>query len=211
MIDFFNENIRDSKFYEQLKLREQQWWQARQRLTMLRQRQMFWFGDNSLMMWLLWQLVSYVAMAIIFMLLSKLLAVQFYIWQYLLVLGVQTLFFITMLSCKGRLANHLQNNIDSVDMQREQALSEMTILAGDSIFPDIHANAPISLQQLYKRYEAQLRLVSLHCLLQKEIDAGRLLLGDNQIETQVLAPELADDELSPYADMMIYKSLLQIY
>ncbi|MEJ6070227.1 hypothetical protein MT378_20935, partial [Psychrobacter sp. 16-Bac2893] len=49
--------------YKQLKQREQTWWKSRQQLTLLRERQMFWFGDNSFMMWLLWQLVSYIVVA----------------------------------------------------------------------------------------------------------------------------------------------------
>lgn len=208
MPNVFNNNTRDSKIYEQLKRCEQQWWQARQRFIMLRERQMFWFGDNSHIMWLMWQLVSYIGVAIVLMLLSKLFSVQFYIWHYIVVFGVQTLFFITMFALKGKLANHLQRNIDNADMEREQALNEMTILASDSIFPDIHAHAPISLHHIYKRYESQLRLASLHFLLQKEIDAGRLILGEQQMEYQVLPPELADDELIPYADEMIYKSLM---
>ena len=85
----------------------------------------------------------------------------------------------------------------------------MVVLASDSIFPDIHANAPISLQHIHERYEAQLRLASLQCLLQKEIDAGRLFLGQQEIEARVLPPELADDELIPHAGNMVYRSLVQ--
>lgn len=203
------ENKQHAEFYESLKQREQQWWQARQRLILLRERQMFWFGDRSLIMWLMWQLVSYVVVAIALMLMSKLLNVPLALWQYLTIFGIQTLIFITTLAFKGKLATHIQDCIEEEDLVREQALNEMTILATDSIFPDIHANAPISLQQLHKRYEAQLRLASLQCLLQQEINAGRLLLGHQQTESQNLPPELADDELTARADKMLYSSLLQ--
>lgn len=208
MPSFFNTNAKHSEFYEQLKRREQQWWQARQRLIMLRERQMFWFGDNSLIMWLLWQFVSFVVVAMVLMLASKLLNVSLPLWQYMAVLGTQMLIFVIMFSFKDKLDNRLQGSINKANAAREQALSEMVISANDSIFPDIHAHTPISLQHIHERYEAQLRLASLQCLLQKEIDAGRLLLGKHDIEARVLPPELADDELTPYASEMIYKSVI---
>jgi hypothetical protein len=205
---FSNNSEQRTEFYKELQRREQQWWQARQRFIMLRERQIFWFGDNSLIMWLLWQLVSYVVVATVLMLLSKVLHMTLPLWQYMVVFGIQTLIFVTMFACKDRLANHLQSNIDKADLVREQALNEMVILASDSIFPDIHAHAPISLQHIHERYEAQLRLGSLQCLLQKEVEAGRLLLSQNEISARVLPPELADDELTPYAGKMIYKSMI---
>ncbi len=203
-------NVQHAGFCEQLKLREQQWWQARQRLIALEERWMFWFGDNSLIMWLMWQLVSYVVVAIMLMLFSKLLNMQLYLWQYMSVFGVQTLLFVVMLSSKGRLANRLQNRIDNADFVREQALNEMYILASDLILPAIHSSAPISLKTIHERYKSHLKLASLQRLLQKEVDAGRLILGEYQIESEVLPPELADEALSPYADKMVYKSLVNI-
>lgn len=205
-----NNNVQHAGFCEQLKQREQQWWQARQRLIALEERRMFWFGDNSLIMWLMWQLVSYVVVAIILMLFSKLLNVQLYLWQYMSVFGLQTLLFVVMLSSKGRLANRLQNRIDNADFVREQALNEMYILASDTILPAIHASAPISLQTIHERYKSHLKLASLQRLLQKEVDAGRLILSQYQIESEVLPPELADEALSPYADKIVYKSLVSI-
>ncbi|OLF35949.1 MULTISPECIES: hypothetical protein [unclassified Psychrobacter] len=203
-------DLQKASFCEQLKQREQQWWEARQSLIALEERWMFWFGDNSLIMWLLWQLVSYFVVAIVLMLLSSLLNVELYLWMYMAVFGVQTLLFVVMLSSKGRLANRLQNNIDSADLVREQALNEMYILASDIILPAIHASAPISLQTIYERYKSHLKLASLQRLLQKEVEAGRLILGEYQIEAEILPPEIADEELSPYADKMIYKSLIAI-
>lgn len=205
---FSNNNEQRTEFYKQLQLREQRWWQARQRLIMLKERQIFWYGDNGLIMWLLWQFVGYVVVALVIMLVSRLFDMQVYLWQYIIAFGIQTLLFVTMLAAKGWLANRLQHDIDKADLAREQALNEMHILAADSIFPDIHDHAPISLQGIHERYEAQLRLASLQCLLQKEIDAGRLLLTQHEIEARVLPPELADDELSPHAGDMIYKSLV---
>lgn len=205
---FSNNSEQRTEFYKELQSREQQWWRARQRLVMLRERRMFWFGDNSLMMWLLWQLVSYVGVAIVLMLLNNLLQMSLPLWQYITVFGVQTLIFVIMFAFKERLANHLQSRINKADLMREQALNEMIVLASDSIFPDIHAHAPISLQHIHERYEAQLRLASLQCLLQKEVEAGRLLLSQQEISARVLPPELADDELTPYAGEMIYKSMI---
>ncbi|SNT69064.1 hypothetical protein [Psychrobacter sp. LV10R520-6] len=205
---FSNNSEQRTEFYKELQRREQQWWQARQRLVMLRERRMFWFGDNSLIMWLLWQLVSYVVVATVLMLLGKLLQMSLPLWGYIVLFGIQTLIFVIMFTLRGRLVNHLQNRINTADLVRETALNEMVILASDSIFPDIHAHAPISLQRIHERYEAQLRLGSLQCLLQKEIEAGRLLLSENEISARVLPPELADDELTPYAGEMIYKSMI---
>ena len=207
---FSNNNERRTSFYQELQRRERQWWQARHRLITLQERQLFWFGENSVIMWLLWQFVSYIVVAIVLMLASKLFDVHLYLWQYMAVFGVQTLIFIVVFSAKGHLANKMQHNIHKADVLREQMLNEMVILASDSIFPDIHAHSPISLQHIHERYDAQLRLASLQCLLQKEIDAGRLLLSQREIEARILPPELADAELTPHAGDMIYKSLLQL-
>lgn len=208
---FSDNSERRTEFYKELQRREGQWWRARHRLITLQERQIFWFGENSLIMWLMWQLVTYVVVAIVLMLATKLLGVHLFFWQYMAVFCVQTLFFIVMFAIKGQLANRIQSDIDKADSVREQMLNEMVILASDSIFPDIHAHAPISLKHIHERYEAQLRLASLQCLLQKEIDAGRLLLSQSEIEARILPPELADVELSPYAGDMIYKSLLQMH
>lgn len=204
----FDDTKPRTELYEQLKQREQQWWQTRQRLIKLKERQMFWFGDNSLIMWLLWQLVSYVVVAIALMLFSKLLNTPLALWQYGLVFAVQALIFIVMLAAKGRLANHLKCRINKEECAREQALNEMTILAADSLLLDIHRKSPISLAQIYAHYDGQLRLASLHRLLQKEVDAGRLLLGQQQIEAHILPPEFADDELTAHAGEMIYRSVM---
>lgn len=205
---FFEDCSRRAEFYEQLQKREARWWQSRQRLIMLQERHLFWFGENSLMMWLIWQFVAYVAAVLLLMSLSKVFDVQIALWLYLAVIGIQTLFFTVMIAFKSHLANRIQNSIEKADLIREQALNEMYILASDSIFPDIHAQSPISLQRIHERYEANLRLASLQCLLQKEVDAGRLLLADYQMEVQVLPPEIANEALPPHADGMIYKSLI---
>lgn len=206
-----NDNdIAGTKLYEQLKYRENSWWQARQRLIQLKERQIFWFGDNSIMMWLLWQLVSYVVVAIVLMLASKLLDISLSLWHYLSIFGVQTLVLVIALIFKSRLANYLQQRIDSADLVREQALTEMTILASDSIFPYVHASAPLSLQAIHQHYKPQLKLASIQRLLQTEIDAGRLVLDQHQIEAAVLPPEFIDEELAPYASEMVYKSLLTV-
>ncbi|WP_296243459.1 MULTISPECIES: hypothetical protein [unclassified Psychrobacter] len=197
-----------AELYEQLIQREHSWWQTRQQLTLLKERQMFWFGDNSLMMWLLWQLVSYVVMAMILMLLSRLLNMSLPLWQYITLFFIQTLIFIVMLGFKGRFANHLQNKINQTDVLREEALNEMTILGADTLYRDVHAKAPISLQQIYEYYDAEFHLASLQRLLQKEVDAGRLMLGQRQIEAEILPLELADEELKELASEMVYKSVI---
>lgn len=196
-----------AELYAQLKQREHVWWQARRQLTLLKERQMFWFGDNSLMMWLLWQLVSYVIVAMVLMLLSKLLDIALPLWQYMSFFVVHTLIFIVMLGFKGRIATHLQHKINQADVLREEALNEMTILAADTLFTDVHAKAPISLQQIYEYYDAEFHLASLHRLLQREVDAGRLMLGQ-QVEAEILPLELADEELKELASEMVYKSVL---
>ena len=197
-----------AELYAQLKQREHVWWQARQQLTLLKERQMFWFGDNSFMMWLLWQLVSYVIVAMILMLLSKLLDISLPLWQYIGLFAIQTLIFIGMLYFKGRFASHLQSKINQADVLREELLNEMTILAADSLYRDVHAKAPISLRQIYEYYDGKFRLASLQRLLQKEVEAGRLILGQQQLKAQTLPLELADDELKENASEIIYKSIL---
>lgn len=205
---FSDDNDKRTAFYEQLQRREAYWWQTRQQLTTLQEQHLFWFGDNSFIMWLLWLLVSYVIVAIVLMLIGRLFDIELLFWHYAVIFGAQTLGFIGLLFNKGRFANHTQQKIDDAIMASEEALQEMYILASDSIFPDIHAQAPISLQDIHSRYQAQLRLSSLQCLLQKEIDAGRLLIGQDQAEVQALPPELADDDLAAYANNMIYKSVV---
>lgn len=202
------DNDQRIELYEQLKQREQAWWQARQQLTLLKERQMFWFGENSFMMWLLWQLVAYVVVAMVLMLLSKLLDISLPLWQYITIFVIHTLIFVIMLGFKGRFTTHLERKINQADLSSEETLNEMTILAVDSLYPDVHAKAPISLKEIYRYYDAQFRLASLHRLLQKEVDAGRLMYGDQKVDAGILPLELADDALKEHARGVIYKSLI---
>ena len=208
-VNHLNYSDNRAEFYEQLRLREREWLQARERLITLKEKQIFWFGDTSLIMWLLWQLISYVVVAILLMLANKFLQVHLTLGQCMIIFAVQTLLFIILFTLKGQLAERLQNSIDKEDLVREQALSEMNILAENSIFPDIHAHSPLSLKDIYERYETQLHIASLQHLLQQEVDAGRLILGHHQAGTKVLPPEFADNDLISHASQMIYKSLVQ--
>ena len=202
------DNRQDLEVYEQLKQREQAWWKARQKLILLKERQMFWFGDNSFMMWLLWQFVSYIVVAMVLMILSRVLDISLPLWQYVALFGIQTLIFIVMFSFKDRLAQHLGREIHQEDLSSEEMLNEMTILATDSLYRDVHAKAPISLKEIYKYYDAQFHMASLHRLLEKEVDAGRLMYGEQKVEAGILPLELADDALKEYARALIYKSLI---
>lgn len=202
------DNEQDLDVYERLKQLEQAWWKTRKQLILLKERQMFWFGDNSFMMWLLWQFVSYIVVAMVLMLLSKLLDVSLPLWQYIALFVIQTLIFVVMFSIKGRIARYLADKINREDLSREEMLNEMTILAADSLYRDVHARAPISLKQIYRYYDAQFRLASLHRLLQNEIDAGRLMYGEQKVDAGILPLELADDALKEYARGIIYKSLI---
>ncbi|SJN27874.1 MULTISPECIES: hypothetical protein [Psychrobacter] len=197
-----------TRLYELLKQREQYWWQARQQLLIRKERKMVWYSENSLMMWLLWQLVGYVVVAMVLMLISNLLGIVLPLWQYIALFVLQTVIFVFMLMAKGRAANKLQHKIDKDEMVSEEAFNEMVILAEDSLFPDVHANAPISLKQLYDYFEGQFHLTSLHRLLQKEVDTGRLLLTQQRLDASILPPDLADDELDDHASEMIYKSMI---
>lgn len=196
------------KLYGLLQQREQCWWQARQQLISRKERKMVWYGENSLMMWLLWQLVGYVIVAMALMLLNNLLDISLTLWQYFALFVLQTVIFIFMLAAKGRTASILQRKIDKDEMVREETFNEMAILAEDSLYPDVHANSPVSLKQLYEYFDGRFHLATLHCLLQKEVDAGRLMLGKQQIDAKILPPDLADDELDEHASEMIYKSTL---
>ena len=113
-----------------------------------------------------------------------------------------------MLASKSRMADSLQRKIDKDELMREEALNEMIILAEDSLYPDVHAKSPISLRQISECFGRDFHLASLHCLLQKEVNAGRLILTQKQIEAEILPPDLADDELNEHASEMIYKSTL---
>lgn len=210
--DINNENLdTDSqriKLYARLKEREQCWWQSRQQLIEHQEQKVFWYGENSLIMWLLWQLVGYVAVAMVLMLLNNMMNISLTLWQYITLFILQTLFFVSIFAAKGRLANKLQNDIDKDYLQGEQALNEMIVLAEDSLYPDVHAKSPISLRQLGDYLNGEFHLSSLHCLLQKEIKAGRLILSQMPIEVDILPPELADVELIEHADNIIYKSTL---
>lgn len=205
---YVNNSQQRIKLYELLGQREQCWWQARQQLLIRKERKMVWYGESSLMMWVLWQLVGYVIVAMALMLLNNLLDISLTLWQYFAVFVLQTVIFIFMLAAKGRTANILQRKIDKDEMVREETFNEMVILAEDSLYPDVHANAPVSLKQLHEYFDGRFHLATLHCLLQKEVDAGRLMLGKQQIDAKILPPDLADDELDEHASEMIYKSTL---
>lgn len=208
IIERYSDDHQDLSVYEQLKRREQAWWKTRQKLTLLKERQMFWFGDNSFMMWMLWQLVSYIVVAMVLMLLSKILDISLPLWQYIALFVIQTLIFVVMFGLKDRLARHMEYKINQEDLAREEMLNEMMILAADSLYNDVHAKAPITLKQIYRYYDAQFRLPSLHRLLQKEVDAGRLMYGDQKVDADILPLGLADDALKEYARGIIYKSLI---
>lgn len=213
-VDSDNFNIKDNStercdlVCNHLKAREVQWWQARRRMVTLKERQVFWFGDNSTMMWLLWQLVAYVVIAILLMLSARLLGISWSYWGYMLVFGLQTIFFFGMFAFKGHLANRIQNRIDKADITCEQAFNEMVVLAKDSIFADIHAQSPISLMAIYERYDAQLHLASLRCLLQGEVESGRLIIKQKRVDADILPIDLADKDLAKHATEILYRSTL---
>lgn len=142
----FDDGISRAKLYELLKEREECWWKSRQHLIALREKQIFWYGENSLMMWLMWQLVSYIGVAMALMLLSKLLGISLSLWQYIGLFIIQTVVFVVMIMSKGRLANNLQGRVDADELQSEQALNEMAILAEECLYLDVHEKSPISLK-----------------------------------------------------------------
>lgn len=202
-----HDSERADEIGEQLKNREQQWWQARQHLINLKERQVFWFGESSIMMWLLWQLVSYVVVALIVMLTSKMLNLVISLEQYLIIFTLQTFIYMSAFFFKGNLANLLQDKIHRAELKREQSLNEMIILASDSLFPSVYNQAPVSLQSVYEQHKKQIRLVSLYTLLKHEINAGRLIL-QQQTQADLLPLELAEDELNHVANEMVYRSLV---
>ncbi len=202
---FNHDRNHENKVCEQLKNREQQWWQAHQHLIELKERQVFWFGDNSGMMWLLWQLVSYVVVALLLMSISKVLNISLSLQQYLIIFALQTLIFIVALIFKGSIANLLQNKIYRAELKRDQALYEMVILASESVFPSVYAQAPISLQSVYEQHQKKIRLVSLYTLLKHETNTGRLIL-QQKTQVDLLPLNLAEDELNHVAKEMVYRS-----
>ncbi|GAF53803.1 LOW QUALITY PROTEIN: hypothetical protein JCM18900_12403 [Psychrobacter sp. JCM 18900] len=199
-------NLQRSNLYKLLKEREQSWWQARQQLIERQEKKMFWYGENSLIMWLLWQLVGYVVVAMACC--SIIYSVSHYRYGNTSLYLYRPYFFVSALAAKGQLANKLQRKIDNDELMREEALNEMIILAEDSLYPDVHAKSPISLEALDDYLDGQLHLASLQCLLQKEVDAGRLIMEQQPPEVGVLPPELADDELNEHASEITYRSTL---
>lgn len=197
-----------TQLYELLQQRERCWWQARQQLISRKERKMVWYGENSLMMWVLWQLVSYVILAMVLMFLNNLFNISLSLWQYIGLFLLQTVIFVAMLAAKRGNGTILQHKIDKNEMVREEVFNEMVILAEDSLYPDVHANSPVSLRQLYDYFDGHFHLGTLHYLLQKEVDAGRLTLGEQQMDAKILPLDLADDELDEHASKMIYKSTL---
>ena len=208
-----NDENRDSasariKLYARLKEREQCWWQSRQQLIERQERKVFWYGENSLIMWILWQLVGYVVVAMILMLLNNILNMSLSLWQYVSLFILQTVLFFSIFAAKGRMENQLQSEMEKDSLLEEQAFNEMMVLAEDSLYVDVHAKSPISLKQLNDYLDGEFHLSSLHRLLQKEMDAGRLILGQTSLELGILPPDLADVELKEHADKIIYKSTL---
>ena len=208
MIELLSTDTSDTEFYKQLRHHEQQWWLSRQRLIALKERQIFWFGEKSLMMWLLWQLVSYVVVAIIVMLLNKLSIIQLSLGQYAAIFALQTLIFLIMLALKERLAKKLQINVHKEELGAAQTLNEMTILATDSFFDKVHRHSPLSLQFIHQQYASEWHVVSLYHLLQQEVNRGRLTLSQHAQKASALPLDLADDELTLHADEILYKSLI---
>ncbi len=203
-----NTDLKSADLYQLLKEREQCWWQVKEQLIERQEKKVFWFGENSLIMWLVWQLVGYVVVAMALMLLNNMLNISLTSWQYISLFVLQSILYISAFAAKGRLENKLQRKIDKDELMSEEMLNEMVILAEDSLYPDVHAKAPISLAQLDDYLKGQFHLASLQCLLQKEISAGRLIMMQTALELGVLPPDLADAELHEHADYIIYKSTL---
>lgn len=89
-------SLQRSNLYKLLKEREQSWWQARQQLIERQEKKMFWYGENSLIMWLLWQLVGYVVVAMALMLLNNIFGISLPLWQYVSLFVIQTIFFLSV-------------------------------------------------------------------------------------------------------------------
>ncbi|MGE6246438.1 hypothetical protein ACQKCF_10610 [Psychrobacter proteolyticus] len=204
----FDDSPQRSKLYKLLKEREQCWWQARQQMIERQEKKIFWYGENSLIMWLLWQLVGYVIVAMALMMLNNVFSISLPLWQYISLFVIQTLLFVSALAAKSQLANKLQRKIDNDELMHEEALNEMIILAEDSLYPDVHAKSPISLKALDNYLDGQFHLASLQCLLQREVEVGRLIMEQQPPEVGILPPELADDELNEHASEITYRSTL---
>lgn len=191
-----------------LTAQEREWLAAREHVIALQSRLLFWFGDNSNILWMLAQLISYAIGITVLMFLSRVFDWDIALWHYVVVIIIQTAIFVLAYSSRGRLAHRLEQRIAESDQRRAQSLDKLYTLAVDSILPDIHAHSPLSLSAIESRYQYRLQLASLQLILQKEIENGRLLLS-HQDFTVHLPPEFADYELHQYAEQMIYKSLIE--
>lgn len=197
----------DGTLMNLLTAQEREWLIAREQEIALRSRMVFWFGDNSNILWLLTQMIAYAIIAMIIMFFSSAFDWDLSVWHYAAVFILDTILFVIAYSFRDRLAKRLEQRIIQSDQLREQALNKLYALARDSILPDIHAHSPLSLLAIESRYQYRLQLVSLQLILQKEIEQGRLLLNHQDFSVQ-LPPEFADYELYQFAEKMIYKSLL---
>lgn len=186
---------------------EREWLAAREQVIALRSRMIFWYGDNSNILWLLAQMIAYAIIAMVLMFCSRAFDWNLTIWHYMAVFILDTILFIVTFSSRRRLAQHLERRIVRADQHREQALQKLYALAVETILPDIHAHSPLSLSAIENRYQYRLQLASLQLILQKEIEQGRLLLNHQDFAVH-LPPEFAEYELHQYAGQMIYKSLL---
>jgi hypothetical protein len=186
---------------------EREWLMAREKVIALQSRMLFWYGDNSNILWVLSQLISYAIGTMLLMFLSRLFDWDLTLWHYVAVFIIQTAAFVIAYTSRGRLAQRLERRIAQSDQRREQSLDRLYTLATDSILRDIHAHTPLTLLDIESRYQYRLQLASLQLILQKEVEQGRLLLN-HQDFTVHLPPEFAEYELHQYAGQMIYKSML---
>lgn len=147
-------------------------------------------------------------MIMVLMLLEKAVNLSLSIEVYLIVFALQMLIFVIMLTLKGRLGNYLQDSIHNQEIIIEQVLNEMAILASDSLFLEVHDAAPVSLQHIYERHNAQLRLTSLYRLLQHEIQAGRFDIKSTAARGRCAPSRACRWSTVLQANDMIYRSVV---
>lgn len=191
----------------QLRLCERRWLKARERLISLAAQKEFWFGSQSAITWLMAQMVSYVVILMLAMLMSKLFVWPHSGWLYLWLFLAQPVFFILLYIGRAPLQSKLQSRMTKYNRLRAQALADMHLIATIEVLRDIHKHTPLSLRDIDRRYEQQIQMVSLHRILQKEVEENRMRVSSNGHDIS-LPPEFAEDQLHIDADKLIYRSLL---
>lgn len=198
---------------QQLKRRAKLWLILRQKWQKKQARYALWFGETSLMMWLLALMCSYFLLAILVMFYGQRFDLLFdglVVWfggvflVWTLVVGI-------LYWQKNNLKDFFYHRLTQLELRIEENFSEMYVLARDSILPEIHAMPSMSLSKLYHYYQGEMSLISFYAILQEEVALHRMgvrYLGQNDYEMLSSFDDVFYQDLLKHSDEIVYFSLL---